>query len=138
MGAQAAAGQGGMADRQSQRQEAVGGNQQNRQDAQAENREGWQNQRDKNREAWQDWAEDQRWDSHWHGYGNTGAAFVAGTAVGAAAAATARTYVTTLPCSYSTIVINGTTYYRCGATWYSRGYVNGSVTYVVVSPPPGY
>ena len=113
-----------MSERQSQRQQAASDMQQSD-----------QNQQDKNREDWQDWADDQHWDNHWYGYGNTGAAFVAGTAVGAAAT---RTYVTTLPCDYTTAFINGSTYYQCGSTWYSRGYVNGNVTYVVVQPPPGF
>jgi hypothetical protein len=31
--------------------------------------------------------------------------------------------------------INGAMYYQCGTTWYSRGYVNGNVNYVVVPKP---
>ena len=32
----------------------------------------------------------------------------------------------------------GTSYYGCGGAWYNQAYVNGSVTYVTVTPPPGY
>lgn len=136
---------GGMQDsasqRQTQREQSASDMQQDRQDYHTENREDWQNQQDKNREDWQDYADDRYWDYHWHGNVNQGAAFVAGAAVGAAAASAAgstTTYVAVLPCSYTTVFINGATYYRCGSTWYSRGYVNNNVTYVVVSPPPGF
>ena len=120
--------QRGAADRQSQRQEAAGGMQQDRQDYHTENREDWQ-----------DYGEDAHWDNHWHGDVNQGQAFVAGAMVGATAVAATRpvttTYVTTLPCSYTTAFVNGVTYYQCGTTWYSRGYVNGTVNYVVVQKP---
>jgi len=61
--------------------------------------------------------------------------------VGAAAVAATRpatTYVTVLPCTATVVIVNGVSYYQCGASWYSRGYVGGSVTYIVASPPPGY
>lgn len=46
-------------------------------------------------------------------------------------------YVTYAPCS-TTVVVNGSTYYHCSSTWYSRGYEGGSVVYVVTSAPAGY
>ena len=45
--------------------------------------------------------------------------------------------VTALPCSASTVVANGTTYYRCGSTYYVQAYAQGSLLYVPVAPPPG-
>lgn len=129
-----------MADRQSQRQDAASGNQSQRQDAASGAQESRQNQQNQNREDWQDYGEDNHWDNHWYGGASQGQAFVAGAMVGATAAAAARpvtttTYITTLPCSYTTVSINGATYYQCGTTWYSRGYMNGNVNYVVVPKP---
>jgi hypothetical protein len=43
-----------------------------------------------------------------------------------------------LSCARTTLVVNGVTYYRCGSTWYNRGYQGGSVTYVIVTAPAGY
>ena len=73
---------------------------------------------------------------------------VAGVAVGAtvgyvAGAASAPTYVsptyvTVLPCSPAVVATGGVSYYGCGGTWYNQAYVNGSVTYVTVTAPPGY
>ena len=75
---------------------------------------------------------------HWprihDGWAAAGA--VAGATVAAAARpVTTTTYITTLPCNYTTVAINGATYYQCGTVWYSRGYVNGTVSYVVVPNP---
>jgi len=50
----------------------------------------------------------------------------------------APTYVTVLPCSPTVVATGGASYYRCGGSWYNQAYVNGSVTYVNVGPPPGY
>jgi hypothetical protein len=106
------------------------------QDYRTEAREDWQQHQNQNREDWQAFAEDE-WANHsCHGYNNTGAAFVAGLAVGAAAASS--TYVTTLPCDGTMVGINGVNYYQCGNTWYRRGYQDGTVVYIVGSPPPGF
>ena len=43
-----------------------------------------------------------------------------------------------LSCNRTTVFVNGVTYSSCGGNWYSRAYNGGSVTYVIVSPPPGY
>ena len=48
------------------------------------------------------------------------------------------TYVTVLPCSPTVVATGGVSYYGCGGSWYNQAYVNGSVTYVTVSAPPGY
>jgi hypothetical protein len=48
------------------------------------------------------------------------------------------TYVTVLPCSPNVVAMGGVSYYGCGGSWYNQAYVNGSVTYVTVSAPPGY
>jgi hypothetical protein len=94
------------------------------------------------------------WDNNYHDYDDDdewGYA-LAGAAVGAtvgyvAGAATATpapvvvsnpTYVTVLPCSPNVVATGGVSYYGCGGSWYNQAYVNGSVTYVTVSAPPGY
>jgi len=48
------------------------------------------------------------------------------------------TYVTVLPCTPNVVVVNGVNYYSCSGAWYNQSYVNGSVSYVTVTPPPGY
>ena len=60
-------------------------------------------------------------------------AAVGAVAVGAAAATAVAvgTSVATLPAQCTTVVVDGVTYHRCGATYY-RGSGN---TYVVVNPP---
>lgn len=35
-------------------------------------------------------------------------------------------------------IVNSVAYPSCGSNWYSRAYSGGSVTYVIVNPPPGY
>ncbi|WP_449232470.1 hypothetical protein [Azospirillum doebereinerae] len=85
------------------------------------------------------------WDNHHYGddYYDGWGWGVAGLAVGATAgyiagAATAPTYVTVLPCSPTLVTAESVSYYGCSGTWYNRSYVNGAVSYVTVSPPPGY
>ena len=41
-------------------------------------------------------------------------------------------------CTMSSVVVEGTTYYRCGRNWFQKALSNGEVTYLVVNPPPGY
>jgi len=91
-----------------------------------------QERRDEVREDRQDYLDDEWDDHHDHYYGGVGV--VTGVAVGAAASSN---YVTSAPCS-TTEVVNGSTYYHCGSTWYSRGYEGGEVVYIIVSPPAGY
>jgi hypothetical protein len=43
-----------------------------------------------------------------------------------------------LTCTTTIIIAHGTTYYRCGPTWYHRTYRGGNMFYIVVAPPPGY
>ena len=95
------------------------------------------------------------WDDHWDGDGGEFAAgvIVGGVVVGAAAAAAnannqydqpqvvynnTTTYVTTLPCHPREVQINGVTYFNCGSEWYQRSYAGSQVTFIPVSPPPGY
>ena len=54
-----------------------------------------------------------------------------------ARAITAATF-RSLNCARTTVIVNGVTYYRCGTTWYNPAYQGGSVTYVIVTAPPGY
>ncbi|WP_041810916.1 hypothetical protein [Azospirillum baldaniorum] len=56
----------------------------------------------------------------------------------AGAATAGPNYVTVLPCTPTVVPYGGVSYYGCSGTWYNRSYVNGSVTYVTVTPPPGY
>ena len=83
------------------------------------------------------------WDSHHGRYGhyNSAGVFIAGAIVGGAIAAAATpnvTYITTLPCSVSPVFVSSINYYRCGSTWYQRGYSGDNVNYVIVNAPPGY
>jgi hypothetical protein len=65
--------------------------------------------------------------------------YVAGAATAAPAPVVAGpTYVTVLPCSPNVVATGGVSYYGCGGSWYNQAYANGSVTYVIVSAPPGY
>ncbi len=47
-------------------------------------------------------------------------------------------YYYSLPCMASAVSVDGTNYYNCKGTWYSRGYAGSRVTYVVSNAPPGY
>ena len=51
---------------------------------------------------------------------------------------TTYNYYSTLPCSPNTVVVEGVTYYQCGADWYTQAYAGESVNYLLVAPPPGY
>jgi hypothetical protein len=53
-------------------------------------------------------------------------------AVGATLTASA---VQALSCQMNPVVVNGTTYYQCGTTWYQRSFSGGDVTYVVIESP---
>ncbi len=88
---------------------------------------------------------DDRWDSCWNCYHYPHDHFVTGVVVGGAVVGTAAavagsttTVVTTLPCTATSIVVNGVTYFSCGTTWYRRSYSGSQVTYIIVDPPPGY
>ncbi|NLC70588.1 MAG: hypothetical protein GX751_04420 [Desulfuromonadaceae bacterium] len=119
-----------------------------RQDYHEESREDWQQHADQAREDRQDFAEDQYHGGHWdyhYGSNDVAAAFVVGTAVGVTAGAVAASSrpaqvvtVTTLPCTAATVIVNGTTFYQCGTTWYSRGYQGNNIVYIVATPPPGH
>jgi hypothetical protein len=118
---------------QGQGQGYMGERQENREEYRTEAREDWQKHANEAREERQDWAEDQNWDYHHHDE------FAAGVVVGATRAVAVRpTYVGALPCSATTVIANGTTYYRCAGTWYYRGYESGSVVYIVTTAPPGF
>jgi hypothetical protein len=41
-------------------------------------------------------------------------------------------------CTMSSVVVEDTTYYRCGKNWFQKALADGEVTYVVVNPPPGH
>jgi hypothetical protein len=43
-----------------------------------------------------------------------------------------------LTCTPTVVVVGQVAYYNCDEIWYSRRYVGGNVTYVIVTSPPGY
>jgi hypothetical protein len=91
-----------------------------RQESRDERREDRQEFREDAREDRQDFIDDERDDyddDHYH-YGGV-------------------VYVTYAPCS-TTVVVDGSTYYHCDSTWYSRGFEGGDVVYIVTSAPAGY
>ena len=135
----------------------------NREDIQNEIRERQKNRQEfakERQEDRQDFIEDihddhHDWDDHWDGDGGEFAAgvIVGGVVVGAAAAAAnandqydqpqvvhnnTTTYVTNLPCQPREVKVKGVTYFNCGNEWYQRSYAGSQVTFIPVSPPPGY
>jgi hypothetical protein len=94
-------------------------------------REAWQGNEARG-EEWQDYAEDH--DDDWD-YGDVDHPYAAAVVAGAAVAAPPYW---TLACVPETLVIGGTTYYRCGSAWYVRVYSGGEVAYTMVNPPAGY
>lgn len=118
----------GRQDVRGDRQQAVTDRQQNRQDY-----------RSGAREDWQDYYDDHH--GYWGGYSPWGYAAAGAIAVGAAYAigtAISASAFHALPCTATTVVVSGVTYYQCGTTWYSQAYSGGDVTYVVVETPAGY
>lgn len=128
-------------ERATQRQERANTRQGNRENSgkSQEDRQEWRDQNREDRqeaikdrqEDRQDFIDDQRdeyWDDYNRYYGYRGGVYVG----------TTTTYITTLPCTTTAVVVNGVTYYNCSSTWYQRGYSGSSVTYVVVKAPPGY
>lgn len=57
-------------------------------------------------------------------------AVVAGTAavVGAAAASTRYVYYSTLPCTATTVLVGGITYFHCGTVWYGQVYAGSGIS----------
>ena len=100
-------------------------------------RENLQQRRADNREEWQDAVDDDYyssdWDDHWHSDDDVAGAYLAGATTGSSQPA----FVTTLPCSGASVVVNDDVYYECGTTWYRRGFQAGSIVYIVSNPPPG-
>lgn len=43
-----------------------------------------------------------------------------------------------LTCTPTTVIVGNVSYSQCGTHWYRRTYTGGSVTYIVVTTPPGY
>jgi len=136
-----------------------------RPDGSTENREDWQNhredmqkdrqkQQDKSREDWQEWGDKHHddWDEvDWdevEGIVVIGddelewdsadfLMFSLGTAL--TVSAFQSLYTGSDPaCTMTSVLVNDQEYYRCGPSWYVKGFANGEVTYVVVTPPPGY
>jgi hypothetical protein len=80
------------------------------------------------------------------GYNRAGTASSGGFAYGDAPRMPAGTVVDPgvvgaapgLPCNAAPVSVNGTPYYKCGATWYSAGLTSTGITYMKVPPPPGH
>jgi hypothetical protein len=110
--------------------ENSGKSQEDRQEWRDQSREDRQEAAKDRQEDRQDFIDDQHddyWDDHHH-YGYSGGIYVG----------TSTTYITTLPCTTTAVIVNGVTYYNCSSTWYQRGYSGSSVTYVTVKAPAGY
>ena len=108
------------------------GSQEDRQEWKDQNREDIQDERKDRQEDRQDFIEDEH-DDYWDDRNS----FYVGAAVGAASVRT-TTYITTLPCTTTAVVVNGVSYYSCTSTWYQRSYSGSQVTYITVAAPPGY
>jgi hypothetical protein len=123
-------------------------------------REDWQQHREdmqqdrqeygkKAREDWQEYAEWDEGGGYWVGgwYGpvvydddvDEWTTFVAGITIGTALSSAAyHSMQSETECSPTEVVVNQITYLKCGTKWYNRVMQGGSVSYVVVSPPPGF
>jgi len=77
------------------------------------------------------------------GYNRAGTASSGGFAYGDAPRMPAETVVMPggaapgLPCGGTPVTVDGTQYYKCGATWYTAAITNTGISYVKVAPPPG-
>ncbi|RLB61130.1 MAG: hypothetical protein DRH08_14360, partial [Deltaproteobacteria bacterium] len=101
-------------------------------------REDRQEAREERQDDRQDFIDDQHddyWDDHHDYWDDDYGGFYAGVAVGAAVT---TTYITTLPCTTTAVVVNGVSYYQCTNAWYQRGYSGSQVNYITVNAPPGY
>lgn len=137
------------ADRQAGRQTSQGDQQDDRQQWKDEDREDKQDYIEDRQEDRQDFVDDHddHWDNHHNDWDDDDGEFLAGaivgaTVVGVAAAASTpeptTVYVTTLPCEATAVSVEGVSYYKCGDSWYTRGYAGSQVTYLSVPPPPGF
>jgi hypothetical protein len=113
--------EGNREERQGERDERSGDRQDNRQDM-------LEDRQDFRQEVYNDHEE---WHSDNHEYYDDAWRYAVGATL------TAATF-SALTCASRTVVIDGATFYNCGPTWYNRAYSGGSVTYVVVTAPPGY
>ena len=110
-------------------------------DKSREDRQAAARERQEDRQDYVDDKYDDHWDHHhhWHHHdGDFAAGVIVGGAIAGAAKSTSTTYVTTLPCSATAVVVNGVSYYNCSSVWYQRGHAGSQVTYIVVDKPPGH
>jgi hypothetical protein len=135
------------ANRQATHQTNQGDLQDDRQQWKDEDREDKEDFVEDRQEDRQDYVEDNddHWDNRHDDWDDDDGEFLAGaivgaTVVGVAAAASAPTtvYVTTLPCAATAVSVEGVSYYKCGDSWYTRGYAGSQVTYLPVPPPAGF
>ena len=97
--------------------------------------------RDDTRDDWQDYYDDDRYgyrygryyydDDDWLEVFAAGAAIAVGTAVAISA-------FQSTSCPTDTTSFDGIVYYKCGSTWYTKGYQSGDVVYIASDPPTGY
>jgi hypothetical protein len=137
------------AGRQAERQTNQGDQQEDRQEWKDEDREDKQEYVEDRQDDRQDFIEDNddHWDNHHDDWDDGDGELLAGAIVGAtivgvaAAASTPEpttVYVSTLPCEATAVSVEGVSYYKCGDSWYTRGYAGSQVTYLSVPPPAGF
>jgi len=135
---------------QGTRQETQRTTSQDRQTNRGDNRDERYEQRDDTRNDRQDYADDVRDDrqdfyednryGHGRYYYNDDdwlKAFTAGTVIAVGTAVAVSSFQST-SCPSTTTSYNGVDYYKCGNTWYTKGYQSGDVVYIASEPPAGY
>lgn len=130
-------------DRQDQRTDRQETRQEQRTERQGTRQEQRTDRQGQRQDAVNDYHGDYHHDEHWDGYhGDYWGAVAVGTAAAVTAYAIGTTITATsfasLPCTSTTVVVGGVSYYQCGGTWYQPAYAASGVTYVVVNAPPGY
>ena len=129
--------------RQGNRENNRGDREDNRQDWQDERRDYQEGVRDERRDYAEDvrserreYAEHAEWNNgivEWDEGTEWGALVAAGVFVTGTAIAVSS--FNNAPCTMTSTVINGQTYYQCDNYWYQEAYQGGEVVYVVVNPP---
>jgi hypothetical protein len=106
--------------------------QDDRQEHQNENREDWQSHLEEQQEKRLDQAED------WQDEYMEGVVYPYGYPYGGTSISISITNLESSGCTPETVMVQGSTYYRCETAWYKRAYTEGNVSYVEVRAPSGY
>jgi hypothetical protein len=130
-------------DRQDARQERRDGRGENAGDRQDARQDRLQDRQDFRQDQWSevdwdefDWDEVEVWDDDDFEWGlGTWMAISVGTAVTIAAFDSMSHQA---GCNLFETTVDGTTYYKCGSTWYIKTVTGGEVRYLSVAPPPGH